>query len=91
MKSKQKYVNLEPEDYRTEIIKMKIKHIEKSLFSLHLMIDSQLSQADPYDEPNRYHSLISLALKVLDLWESSAECADECDLIDLEMFLDWEA
>jgi hypothetical protein len=91
MKSKQKYVNLEPEDYKTEIIKMKIKHIEESLFSLHLMIDSQLSQLDSYYEFDRCQALVSLALKVIDLWELCTKCVAECDLTDFEMFLDFEA
>lgn len=73
------------------ITSMKVKQIEKSLLSLQLILDARLSQLDPYYESNRYSALVSLAFKVLDLWELYTECVAELDSMNLRMFLDEEA
>jgi hypothetical protein len=39
---------------------------------------------DRYDDPIRHKYLSLLTLKVLELWESITECAEEYDFLNLE-------
>jgi len=82
MEYKQNDANLATEDHMTEITCTQIRHTEESILFLHNLVDTQLSQTDPHNEPERHKSLGSLALKVLELWYLCNECCEDYHFIE---------
>lgn len=84
MNQKQNNLNLEPENYTTTITKMQFQHIDELFFYHYQMLKEQSMHVDRYDDPIRHKYLSLLTLKVLELWESITECAEEYDFLNLE-------
>jgi hypothetical protein len=76
--------NESQEEYTNKIIILQFKHIGESLLSHHYMIDTYSFQVDPQSEPKKHESLRTLAQKVLELWGSLTECAEEFYFISEE-------
>jgi len=90
MKYNQKKINLEQEDYTTKITSIHFKRIEESLLSQHQRLETQSLLVDCHHRPKRYAALGMMALKVFELWESIIECAEEYELLDLQMLMEGE-
>jgi hypothetical protein len=91
MNNQYKYLrsrNVQLDEHITEITILQLRHTGESLSSQYHMIKAQLSEIDPYDEPEKYKLINSLARKVRELAESTTECADEFEYQDLQMYLD---
>lgn len=59
--------------------RIEFEHLEESLLSQYRMLNAQAFLADDLGVPKMHEALRSLALNVLELWESIAECAEEYD------------
>jgi hypothetical protein len=89
MEDKQNDINLAAEDHMTVITYTQIRHTEESILFLRHLVDIQLSQTDPHNEPERHKSLGSLALRMRKLWYVCNDCEEDYHFI--ETFLDRKA
>jgi hypothetical protein len=90
-KSKTRSFYALPEESTIELTNKCFTHTERSAFSLWDLLETQLSKVDPKNEPKFYETLSSIADDVFDLWMSITASAKDYDLIEILMFLDWEA
>ena len=91
MKYSKKKLNVEPEDCEKKITKMYFKRIEEALLSQHHRLEAQFSQVDRHSDPKRYVDLDFMAQRILELWEAVTECAEQYDLMNLEVSMEGEA
>ena len=72
------------ENHIAKIINREFRHLEESISFQYKMLDEQSSRADSYGDHLRHKFISPLALKMLELLESIAECAEEYNFLDLE-------
>jgi hypothetical protein len=90
-KSKTRSFYALPEESTIELTNKCFMHTERLAFSLWDLLETQLYKVDPKNKPKFYETLSSIADDVFNLWMSITASAKDYDLIEILMFLDWEA
>jgi hypothetical protein len=68
-----------PDGPMTKNIRIEFEHLEESLLSQYRMLNLLASVSDSVGYPKKHEAFSALARKMLDLWESITECAEEFD------------